>query len=88
VKNLDDAIDRAENRNPRIRIVIRFCPYEAYPTIGLSDKDEEILDQLKCRDIMEMEKSKYPTPPSNLSEFLTNYKHSAVEIPAVNIDQS
>jgi hypothetical protein len=68
VKNLDDAIDQAENRNPILRKFIRFYLHEDNPNIGLSDKDQELLDKLKLPDFMEKEKSKSPTPPSNPSE--------------------
>jgi hypothetical protein len=47
VKNLDDAIDRAENRNLTLRKFIRFCSYEDNPNIGISDKDQELLEKIK-----------------------------------------
>jgi hypothetical protein len=87
VKNLEDAIDWAENGNPTLRKFIRFRRYEDNPNIGLSDKDQELLDNLNIPDIMEKEKSKSPTPPPNPSGSCSNYKKPNVEIPPVNIDQ-
>jgi hypothetical protein len=85
VKNLDDAIARAENRNPTHRKFIRFCPHKDTPSIGLSDKDQELLDKLKIPDVMEKEKLKSPPPPPNSSWSSTNYKKPTVEIPPINI---
>jgi hypothetical protein len=47
VKSLDDAIDHAENKNISLCKFIRFYPNEDNPNIGLSDKNQELLDKLK-----------------------------------------
>jgi hypothetical protein len=57
VKNLDDAIARAENGNPTLRKFIRFCLHKDNLNIGVSEKDQELLDKLKIPDFMEKEKS-------------------------------
>jgi hypothetical protein len=88
VKNLDNAIDRAENGNRTLRKFIRFRPYEDNPNIGLPDNDQELLDKLKLPDFIENEKSKFPNPPPNPSRSSTNYKKPTVEIPPVDIDRS
>jgi hypothetical protein len=88
VKNLDDAIAWAKNGNPTLLKFIPFHPHEDNPNIGLSDKDQELLDKLKIPDFMEKEKSKSPTPPPNPSGSSTNYKEPTVEIPPIDIDQS
>jgi hypothetical protein len=88
VKNLDDTIAWAENGNPTLRKFICFRPYEDNPNIGLSHKDQELLDKLKISDFMEKEKSKSLTPPPNPSGSSTNYKKPTVDIPPVDIDQS
>jgi hypothetical protein len=64
------------------------CPHEDNPNIGLSDKDQELLDILKLLDFMENEKSKSPTLPRNLSWSSTNYKKPSLHILSVDIDQS
>jgi hypothetical protein len=88
VKNLDDAIDRAKNGNPTLQKFIRFLLHEDNPNIGLSDKDQELLDKLKILDFMEKEKS-YSLPPlPNPSRSWTNYKKPAVKIPPIDIDRS
>jgi hypothetical protein len=53
VNNLDDAIDEVKNDNLILGKFIRFRPHEDHPNIGLSDKDQELLDNLKIPDIME-----------------------------------
>jgi hypothetical protein len=88
VKNLNDSIDRAENRNSTLRKFICFCPHEDHSNIGLSDKDQELLDKLKLSDFMEKEKSKCRTPPLNPSRSSTNYTKPSVEISSVDIDRS
>jgi hypothetical protein len=90
VKNLDDTITRAENGNPTLRKFICFCPHKDTPDIGLSDKDQKLLDKLKIPDLMEKEKSKSLTPPlnPNPSGSSTNYKKPTVEIPPIDIDRS
>jgi hypothetical protein len=88
VKNLDDAIAWAKNGNPTLCKFIHFHPHKDNPNIGLSDKDQELLDKLKIPDFMEKEKSKSPTPPPNPSGSSTNYKKPIVEIPPIDIDQS
>jgi hypothetical protein len=88
VKNLDDAIAQAENENQTLRKFIHFCSHKDNPNIGLSDKDQELLDKLKIPDFMEKEKSKSPTPPPNPSGSSNNYKKPAVEIPPIDIDRS
>jgi hypothetical protein len=88
MKNLDDAIDRAENGNPTLRQFIHFRSHEDNPNIGLSDQDQKLLDKLKLLDFIENEKSKSPTPPPNPSASSMNYKKTTVEIPAVDIDRS
>jgi hypothetical protein len=88
VKNLDDTIAQAKNGNPTLCKFIHFCPYEDNSNIGLSDKDQELLDKLKILDFMEKEKSKSPTPPPNPSRSSTNYKKPSVEIPPIDIDRS
>jgi hypothetical protein len=40
VKNLDNAIDWAEDGNPTLRKLIHFDPHEDNSDIGLSDKDQ------------------------------------------------
>jgi hypothetical protein len=86
VKNLDDAIARAENGNPTLRKFICFRPHEDNPNIGLSDMDQELLDTLNIPDFMEKEKSKSPTPPPNPSGSSSNYKKPTIEIPPIDID--
>jgi hypothetical protein len=86
VKNFDDAIAWAKNRNPTLCKFIPFCPREDNPNISLSDKDQELLDILKILDFMEKEKSKSPTLPPNPSGSSTNYKKLTVEIPPIDID--
>jgi hypothetical protein len=86
--NLDDAIDQAENGNPTLRKLIALHLHEANSNIGLSDKDQELLDKLKLLDFMEKKKSKSPTPPPHPSGSSMNKKKSALEIPPVNIDWS
>jgi hypothetical protein len=88
VKNLDDAINLAENANPTPHKFIHLHPHEDNPNIRLSDKDQELLDKLKIPDFMEKEKSQSPTPPPNPSSSSTNYKKPTMEIPPINIDQS
>jgi hypothetical protein len=88
VKNLDDAIVRAKNGNPTLRKFIRFRPHEDNTNIGVSDKDQELLDKLKLPDFKEKEKSKSPTPPPNPCGSSTNFKKPTVEIPPVDIDRS
>jgi hypothetical protein len=46
LKNLDDTFDQAENANPILRKLICLHPHEDNPNIGLSDKDQELLDKL------------------------------------------
>jgi hypothetical protein len=86
VKNLDDVIARGENGNPTLRKFICFRLHENNLNIGLSDKDQELLDKLKIPDFMEKETSKSPTPPPNPSGSSTNYKKPTVEIPPVDIN--
>jgi hypothetical protein len=86
VKNLDDAIDQAENGNLTLRKFICFDPHNDNSNIGLSDKYQELLDKLKISDFMEKEKSKSPTPPPNPSRSSMNYKKLTVEIPSIYID--
>jgi hypothetical protein len=75
--------------NAILRKFIRFYPHIANLNISLSDEDQKHLDKLKFPDfIIEKEKSKFPTPPSNPSRDSTNYKSAAVEIPSINIDRS
>jgi hypothetical protein len=88
VKNLDDAIDRAENGNPTLCKFIHFHPYKNNPNIGHFDKDQELLDKLKIPDFMETEKSKSLNLPPNLGRLSTNYQKPTVEIPHINIDRS
>jgi hypothetical protein len=88
VKNVDDAIARAENGNSTLHKFIRFCPHKDNPNIGLSDKDQDLLDKLKIPDFLEKEKSKSPNPSPNLSRSSTNYKIPMVEIPPIEIDRS
>jgi aminopeptidase-like protein len=89
VKNLDNAIDWAENGNPTLRKVLRFCLYEDNPDIRLFNKDQELLDKLKILDFMEKEKLKFPTlSPKPAGSSSSNYKKPSVEIPAGNIDRS
>jgi hypothetical protein len=87
VKNLDNAIDRAENRNPTLRKFNNFHPHDDNPNIDLSDKDQERLDKLKIPDFMEKKKSRFPTPSPNPREPSINYNKPAIEIPSVDIDQ-
>jgi hypothetical protein len=88
VKNLDNAIEWVKNGNPILYKFIRFCPHKNNPNIGLSDKDQELLDKLKIQDVMEKEKSKSPTPSPNLGRSSTNYKKPTVKIPPIDIDRS
>jgi hypothetical protein len=88
VKNLDNAIDWAENRNPTFHRFIRFCPHKDKPNIGLSDKDQEHLDKLKILDFMEKETSKSLSAPPNPTKSSTNYKKPTMEIPPIDIDRS
>jgi hypothetical protein len=88
VKNLDSAIDRAENRNPTVHKFIQFHPHDDNPNIPLSDKDREHLDRFNIPDIMEKEKSKSPTPPPYPSGSAINYNKTTVEILPVDIDRS
>jgi hypothetical protein len=87
VKNLEAAIDWAKNRNSTLRKFIRFYTHEDTPNVGLSDNDQEWLDNLKLPDFMENEKSKSSMPGPNPSGSSTNYKKPAVEIPPVDIDR-
>jgi hypothetical protein len=87
VKNLDNAIDQVENGNPTLQKFICFYPREDNPNIGLSDKDQKLLDKSKILDFIEKEKSKSPTLPLNPSGSSINYKKPVVEIPSVVIDQ-
>jgi hypothetical protein len=86
LKNLDNAIARAENGKPILCKFVRFRPQEDNPNIGLFDKDQELLDKLNILDFMEKEKSKSPTLPPNPSRSSTNYKKPTVEIPPIDID--
>jgi hypothetical protein len=88
VKNLDDAIDGDKNRNPTLCKFIRCCLHEDNTNIGLSDKDQELLDKLKLLDYMEKKKSISPTSLSNPSRFSTYYKKPTMEIPTIDIDRS
>jgi hypothetical protein len=88
VKNLNDAIARAEDGNSTLHKFIRFCPHEDNPNIGLFDKDQELLDKLKIPNFMVKEKSKSSTPTPNPSGSSTNYKKLTVEIPPIDIDRS
>jgi hypothetical protein len=88
VKNLDNAIDQANNGNPTLRKFIRFHPHEDISNIGLSDKDQELLDKLKLPDFMEKEKSKSPTQLPNPSWSSTNNKTPTVEIAPIDMNQS
>jgi hypothetical protein len=86
VNNLGDAIDQAKNGNPILCKFIRFPPYKDNTNIGLSDKDQELVDKLKLPDFMEKKKSTFLTLPPNPSRSSTNYKKPAVEIPSFDID--
>jgi hypothetical protein len=86
--NLDNTIARPANVNLTLRKFIRFRPFEDNPNIGLTEKDQELLDKLKISDFMEKEKSKSPTPPPKPSRSSTNYKKTTVEIPPVDINRS
>jgi hypothetical protein len=88
VKNLNDAIDRAENRTLILCKFYHFCSHENNPNIDLSDKDQESLDRLKLLDFMEKVKSKSPTRPSNPTESFTNYIKHIAEISSIEIDRS
>jgi hypothetical protein len=88
VKNLDDAINQAENGNLILCKLIHFRPDEDNSNIGLSHKDQELLDKLKIPDFMGKEKSKSPTPPPNPSKSSMKYRKPAGEIPPDNIDHS
>jgi hypothetical protein len=56
--------------------------------MGLSDKDQELLDKLKLLDFIEEEKSKSSTATPNPSGSSMNYMNPAWEIPPVDIDRS
>jgi hypothetical protein len=86
VTHLNNAIDWAKNGNPILHKFICYRPYEDKPNINLSDKDQELLDKLKLPDFMEKEKSKSPTPPSNLTGTSMNHLTTSVEIPPIDID--
>jgi hypothetical protein len=88
VKNLDNGIARAKNRNPKLCKFIRFCLHEDNPNIGLSDKDQELLDKLKIPDFIEKKKSQSPLPPPNPSQSSTNYKKPTMEIRPVDLNRS
>jgi hypothetical protein len=88
VKNLDNALARAENAIPTIHKYIRIRPHEDNPNIGLSDKDQEPLDKSKIPDFLEKEKSQSPPPPPNRNGSSTNYKKPTVERPPIDIDRS
>jgi hypothetical protein len=88
MKNLDNAIDQAENRNPTLCKCICFHLYEDNPNIGLSDKDQELLGKLKLLDFMVKEKSKSRTPFPNPSGSSTKYNKPAMDIPPVYTDRS
>jgi hypothetical protein len=86
VKNLDDAIAWTDNGNPIIRKFFRFRLHDDQFNIGLSDKDQELLDKLKIPDFIEMEKSKSPTP--YLNRYSNNYQKPTVEITSIDFDRS
>jgi hypothetical protein len=88
VKNFDDAIVWAKNRNLALHKLTRFCPHEDKYKIGLPDKDQELLDKLQLLDFIEKEKLKSPTLGPNPSQSSMNYKKPAMEIPPINIDRS
>jgi hypothetical protein len=89
VKNHDNMIDQAENDNPILSKVLCFHPYKDNPDIGLSDKDQELLNRLKILEFMEKENSKSPTlPPKPTGTSFSNYKKPSMEIPPIDIDQS
>jgi hypothetical protein len=54
-KNLDHAIDQAKNRNPILCKFIRFYQHEDNPNNVPSNKDQELLDNLKLPDFIEKE---------------------------------
>jgi hypothetical protein len=85
LKNLTEAIAPAENRDSILHKFIPFSPHEDNPNIGLSDKDQELLDKLKMPDFMVTEKSKSSTPSPNPRGSSTNYKKPIMEIPPIDI---
>jgi hypothetical protein len=87
VQNLDDAIDQAKNGHSTLCKFICCCPHEDNSNISLSDKDQELLDKSQLTNLLEKEKSIFPTSPRNPSRSFTNYKKFAAEIPSVDIDR-
>jgi hypothetical protein len=80
-------IDQAKNSNPILCKVLRFYLHKDNPKIGLSEKDQELLDQLKILDIIEKEKSKSSTlPPKPTRSSFTNYKKPSMEISLADVD--
>jgi hypothetical protein len=82
MKNLDDAIDRAKNGNLTLRKFIRFHLHEDNSNIGLSDKDQEVLDKLKILDLMEKKKSTSPTLPPNPSSVIYKLEETQCRNPS------
>jgi hypothetical protein len=87
-KTRDDVIDRAKYGNPIICKYHLYHPHNDNPNFGISDKEQELFNQVKVANFIEKENSKSPTPPSNPTSSLINYKKPTIEIEPGNIDQS
>jgi hypothetical protein len=88
VKNLDDAIDWAKNENPTLRKFIHFHPHEDNSNIGLSDKDQELLDKFKLPNFIERRNQNLQLHLQIQMGPSTHYQIPSMEIPPIDIDQS